>query len=78
VHDRDDRADTGGVVPGLSTQTLVAAVPGLAETGVTVEIEDFRQVPGASVSWIVGGVAHQSSGHDRGGGSLDHGLVMGG
>jgi L-asparaginase len=42
---------TGGVVPALSADQLVAAVPGLAETGVAVEVEDVRQVPGASLSF---------------------------
>ncbi|GGS17648.1 L-asparaginase [Actinokineospora fastidiosa] len=40
----------GGVVPALSARQLVAAVPGLAETGISVEVRDFRRVPGAAVS----------------------------
>jgi L-asparaginase len=40
----------GGVVPSLSAEQLVAAVPGLAQTGISVEVEEFRRLPGASVS----------------------------
>jgi L-asparaginase len=40
----------GGVAPALTPDQLLAAVPGLAETGISVDVVDFRQVPGASVS----------------------------
>lgn len=45
------RSDTGGVVPALSAEQLVAAVPGLAETGIAVDVVDFRRKPGASLSF---------------------------
>jgi L-asparaginase len=44
-------APGGGVAHGLSPTQLLDAVPGLAETGIDLDVVDFRQVPGASVTF---------------------------
>ncbi len=44
-------SEDGGVAPALRAEKVVAAVPGLAGTGITVEVTDFRQLPGAAVTF---------------------------
>ncbi len=40
----------GGVAPALTAADLIAAVPGLPESGISVGVNDFRRVPGASLA----------------------------
>ena len=43
-------SSSGGVVPTLTAQQLLDAVPGFGGFGVRVEVHDFRRVPGASLT----------------------------
>lgn len=45
------RSAGGGVVPALSPADLVAAVPGLADSGIDIDVVDFRQVAGSGVTF---------------------------
>ena len=40
-----------GVTPQLSAEELLAAVPGLGETGAALQVHEFRQLPGASLTY---------------------------
>ncbi|WP_433204641.1 asparaginase [Nocardia sp. CA-107356] len=57
-------ASSGGVVPALSANQLLNAIPGLTDTGITVDVVDFRQVPGASLT-ISDITALAAAVHDR-------------
>jgi L-asparaginase len=45
------QAPDGGVAPALSAPELLTAVPGLSDAGVAIRAVDFRQKPGASLSF---------------------------
>lgn len=43
---------TGGTVtPTLTAKALIDTLPGLAHTGIDVDVVDFRQLPGASLTF---------------------------
>lgn len=42
--------DAGGVAPALTGHQLLAATPGLPGIGASVEVHDFRQLPGSSLT----------------------------
>ncbi len=46
--------EAGGVVPTLTGQQLLDALPGLSGLGAGIEVNDFRRVPGASLT--IGGI----------------------
>lgn len=44
-------AASGGVAPALSVEQLLSAVPGLSETGISIDVVNFRQMPGAALTF---------------------------
>jgi L-asparaginase len=42
--------DSGGVLPALTGQQLLDAVPGLTDAGIAVRAHEFRRIPGASLT----------------------------
>src|SRR5262245_43241299 len=43
-------AERRGVTPALTGEQLLASIPGLTGADIDVEVRDFRQVPGASLT----------------------------
>lgn len=57
-------ADSGGVIPSLTAEQLIAAVPGLAATGIDLDVSTFRAKPGASLTFAdLTGLAATIKGH---------------
>ncbi len=46
----DEAGGVVGVVPALTGQQLLDAVPGLADAGLSVQVHEFRRIPGASLT----------------------------
>ncbi|UAK31948.1 asparaginase [Nocardia asteroides] len=51
---------SGGVAPSLTAEQLVAAVPGLNDAGVKLDVVQFRQIPGASLSFADIAALHEA------------------
>ena len=66
-----------GARPALAPDELLAAVPGLAQTGIAVDPVDLRRLPGASVSFADLRAAGQVIGEQLAGGAAGIVLVQG-